>query len=298
MDEKRHDMSRRHPQPSRRSRRAALTIAGATALAAIAAPALAAGVSGDGKTTTSAVSTPSSAAKPTVLLVHGAWADSSSWSPVIDRLQGQGYPVQAIANPLRGLSSDAAYLKSRIKSIEGPVVLVGHSYGGSVISEAAAREPNVKALVYVAAFAPAAGESTGTLAAKDPGSHATPDVLNPVPFDLGNGTDGTDIYIKPDKYRDVFAASLPQKRANSLAAVQRPINAAALEETATDAAWKELPSWYLVTRQDHALPPATQRFMAKRAHAHTAEVSAPHAVMLTRPDAVTDLIRHAATATR
>ncbi|AEM85948.1 alpha/beta fold hydrolase [Streptomyces violaceusniger] len=292
-------MSRRHTQPARRSRRALLALAAATALAAAAVPTLAHGASGAGPAAVSAAGTSSHAAtKPTVVLVHGAWADSSSWSPVIDRLQAQGYPVQALANPLRGLASDAAYVKSRIESIDGPVVLVGHSYGGAVISEAAAQEHNVKALVYAAAFAPAKGETVGALAAKDPGSHATPDALNPIPFDAGNGASGVDVYIKPDKYRDVFAGSLSARKANSLAAVQRPINAAALEETVTDAAWQDIPSWYLMTRQDHALPPATQRFMAERAHAHIAEVNAPHAVMLTRPDTVTSLILHAATATR
>ncbi|MFE9825203.1 alpha/beta fold hydrolase [Streptomyces sp. NPDC005791] len=291
-------MSRRHTQPVRRTRRAVLAFAGAAALAAAAAPALASSPSDDGQTIAAAAAASHSAPKPTVLLVHGAWADSSSWSPVIDRLQAQGYPVQAIANPLRGLASDAAYVKSRIESIEGPVVLVGHSYGGAVIGEAATEEPNVKALVYVAAFAPDKGESLGALVAKNPGSHATPDALNPVPFDMGNGVSGVDLSIKPDKYRDVFAAPLSARKAHSLAAVQRPISAAALEETATNAAWRGIPSWYLVTRQDHALPPTTQRFMAQRAHAHTTEVNAPHAVMLTRPDTVSGLIRQAATATR
>ncbi|MFF7553728.1 alpha/beta fold hydrolase [Streptomyces olivaceus] len=291
-------MSRRHTQPVRRTRRAVVAVAGAAALAAAAVPALASSPSDDGRTVAAAAAVSHSAPKPTVLLVHGAWADSSSWSPVIDRLQAQGYPVQAIANPLRGLASDAAYLKSRIESIEGPVVLVGHSYGGAVIGEAATEEPHVKALVYVAAFAPDEGESLGALVAKNPGSHATPDALNPAPFDMGNGVSGVDLSIKPDKYRDVFAAPLSARKANSLAAVQRPISAAALEENATNAAWRGVPSWYLVTRQDHALPPATQRFMAERAHAHTTEVNAPHAVMLTRPDTVTGLIRQAATATR
>ncbi|MFJ8405701.1 alpha/beta fold hydrolase [Streptomyces microflavus] len=291
-------MSRRHTHPARRTRRAVLAVAGAAALAAVAAPALASSPSDDGKTVAAAAAASHSAPKPTVLLVHGAWADSSSWSPVIDRLQAQGYPVQAIANPLRGLASDAAYVKSRVESVGGPVVLVGHSYGGAVIGEAATGEPNVKALVYVAAFAPDKGESLGTLVTKNPGSHATPDALNPVPFDMGNGVSGVDLFIKPDKYRDVFAAPLAARKANSLAAAQRPISAAALEETATNAAWRGIPSWYLVTRQDHALPPATQRFMAERAHAHTIEVNAPHAVMLTRPDTVTGLIRQAATATR
>ncbi|MFH8467678.1 alpha/beta fold hydrolase [Streptomyces sp. NPDC017991] len=291
-------MSRRDIQPVRRTRRAVLTVVGAAALAAAAVPAVAGSASGDGRTAAAVTTASHSFPKPTVLLVHGAWADSSSWSPVIEQLQAQGYPVQALANPLRGLSSDAAYVKSRIESIGGPVILVGHSYGGAVISEAAVQEPNVKALVYVAAFAPDKGETIGALAAKNPGSHATPDALNPVPFETGNGASGVDLYIKPDKYRDVFAASLSARKANSLAAVQRPVSAVALEETATAAAWRDIPSWYLVTRQDHALPPATQRFMAQRAHAHTSEVNAPHAVMLTRPDTVTGLIRHAATATR
>lgn len=156
-------------------------VAGAAALVAAAVPAVASSsASGDGKTAAAVTTASHSSPMSTVLLVHGAWADSSSWRPVIDQLQAQGYPVQALANPLRGLTSDAAYVKSRIESVEGPVVLVGHSYGGSVISEAAAQEPNVKALVYVAAFAPDKGETIGALAAKDPGSHATPDALTSI----------------------------------------------------------------------------------------------------------------------
>ncbi|MFD8965726.1 alpha/beta fold hydrolase [Streptomyces sp. NPDC059568] len=283
---------------SHASRRTVLALATGAALAGIAVPALAAGTTDKHSATTG--HTRHTTAKPTVVLVHGAWADSSSWGDVVNRLQAQGYPVLALANPLRGLAQDSAYLESRLNGITGPVVLVGHSYGGAVITEAAAHVPNVKALVYVAGFAPAKNESIGALTAKYPGSHATPDALNVVPYDTGDtgGTKGVDIYIKPDKFRDVFAAALPQRQTNTLAAVQRPIDAGAFDETATAAAWETIPSWYLVTRDDHAIPPATQRFMAERAHAHTTEVTAPHAVMLTRPDAVTNIIRSAATATR
>ncbi|MFF3752490.1 alpha/beta fold hydrolase [Streptomyces sp. NPDC002018] len=277
---------------SRASRRTVLALAAGAVLAGLAVPALAAG-STDQHPAAAARTT----ARPTVVLVHGAWADSSSWGDVVNRLEAQGYPVLALANPLRGLAQDSAYLESRLRGITGPVVLVGHSYGGAVITEAAAHVPNVKALVYVAGFAPAKNESTGALVAKYPGSHATPDALNTVPYDTG-GTRGVDVYIKPDKFRDVFAAGLPRRQTSTLAAVQRPIAAGALEETATAAAWETIPSWYLVTRDDHAVPPATQRFMAGRAHAHTTEVTAPHAVMLTRPDAVVGIIRSAATATR
>ncbi|MET8954253.1 alpha/beta fold hydrolase [Streptomyces sp. NPDC004393] len=241
-------------------------------------------------------------AKPTVVLVHGAWADSAGWSGVVKQLQADGYTVTAPATPLRGLKSDAAYLADYLKTIHGPIILVGHSYGGAVITDAATGNPDVKALVYVAAFAPDKGESAVAISAKFPGSHLSddpaapvPTALNAVPFTQPDGTTGVDLYLKPDKYRDVFVSNrLSKARAAELAATQRPITAQALGEPSGTPAWKTIPSWYLVARADHAIPPAAERFMASRAHAHTIEVNAPHAVQLTDPGAVTHLVEQAA----
>jgi pimeloyl-ACP methyl ester carboxylesterase len=230
--------------------------------------------------------------KPTIVLVHGAFADASSWSGVVARLQHAGYPAVAPANPLRGLASDATYLDSVLHSIPGPVVLVGHSYGGAVITQAAAAAPNVKALVYVAAFAPAVGESAFGLIGMNPGS-ALPTAVSPVPYAGPGGDDGVDVYINSTRFAQVFAADLPATTAAVLAASQRPVTLSALQEPATSAAWKTIPAWYLVASADHAIPPATERFMAQRAGAHTVEVNASHAVLLSRPDAVTGLIESA-----
>ncbi|WP_225847748.1 alpha/beta fold hydrolase [Streptomyces sp. HPF1205] len=234
--------------------------------------------------------------KPTVVLVHGAFADSSSWNGVIERLRHDGYPVVAPANPLRGLTYDADYLKSFLKTIDGPVVLAGHSYGGAVISEAASDDPNVKALVYIAAFAPEKGETALGLSNKFPGS-TLGSVLNAVPFPLPTGGTGTDLYIKTDAFHHQFAADVPERVSDLMAATQRPIAAAALEEEATEAAWKTIPSWNLVTTQDLNIPAAAQRFMARRAHSHTTEIKASHAVSVSRPGAVTRLIEQAARST-
>ncbi|MCX5355754.1 alpha/beta fold hydrolase [Streptomyces mirabilis] len=250
---------------------------------------------------TLAVTTPAGAAqaehhptskKPTIVLVHGAFADSSSWNGVIERLQHDGYPVVAPANPLRGLASDADYLGSFLKSVHGPVVLVGHSYGGAVITQAAAGDPEVKALVYIAAFAPQVGESALELSNKFPGSTLGA-TLNSVSFPLSGGGTGTDLYIKADKFHDQFAADVPTSVTDLMAATQRPVAASALDEKATEAAWKTIPSWDLITTQDKNIPPASQRFMAQRAHAHTVEVKASHAVAVSRPAAVTRLIEQA-----
>ncbi|MEU2423486.1 alpha/beta hydrolase [Streptomyces sp. NPDC007851] len=235
-------------------------------------------------------------AKPTIVLVHGAFADGSSWNGVITRLKQAGYPVIAPANPLRGLASDAEYIHSVLKSVHGPVVLVGHSYGGAVISEAAAGDAQVKALVYVAAFAPAEGESSLELSNKFPGS-TLGSALKNVPFPLPGGGTGTDQYIKADKFHDQFAADVPRSVTDLMAATQRPVAASALQEKATKAAWKTIPSWTLITTEDRNIPPASQWFMARRAHAHTVEVKASHAVAVSQPGAVTRLIEQASRTT-
>ena len=234
--------------------------------------------------------------KPTVVLVHGAFADSSSWNGVVKDLLRDGYPVVAAANPLRGLHSDAEYVRSVLDSVPGPIVLAGHSYGGSVMSEAADGDQDVKALVYIASFAPDKGESTSALAAKFPGGQLG-EALNQVPVNVPGAGAGTDLYIKQDQFQRVFAADVPRRETALMAATQRPITSAALDETATRTAWKSIRSWFLVTRQDLAIPAESMRFMAKRAKSRTVEINASHAVTVSEPEAVADLIDEAARAT-
>ncbi|MFE3703972.1 alpha/beta fold hydrolase [Streptomyces scopuliridis] len=228
-------------------------------------------------------------AKPTVVLVHGAFADASGWDGVVERLQRDGYPVIAPANPLRGLASDSAYIADVLKSVKGPVILAGHSYGGAVISEAAAGNRDVKALVYISAFMPDKGEALGALGAKFPGSRLDP-ALRQVPFRNGDGTTGTDLYIKPDKFHQVFAADLAESTAAQMSATQRPISAAAFTETADAAAWRTIPSWSLVATKDRAIAPDLERFEAKRAGSHTIEVNSSHVAMISHPGTVAGLI--------
>jgi pimeloyl-ACP methyl ester carboxylesterase len=235
--------------------------------------------------------------KPTIVLEHGAFADGSSWDDVITKLRRDGYPVVAAANPLRGPTSDAAVLRGLIAHIKGPVVLVGHSYGGSVTSAAGAGNRQVKALVYVAAFLPAPGESALQLTNQYPGSTLS-GTLDPVPFTDADGITGTDLYIQQDKFPHQFAADVPARKAALMAATQRPFAQAALEEKATVAAWRETPSWDIVTTEDLNIPVAVQRFMAKRANAHTTEVAASHSVAVSHPGLVAGVIEEAARTTR
>ena len=233
-------------------------------------------------------------AKPTVVLVHGGWADSSGWYDEIAALQKKGYPVVAPANPLRGLTSDADYIRSVLQTIDGPIVLVGHSYGGAVISNATRGVPNVEALVYIAAFAPDAGESLAQLVTMNPGTQITPDALIERPYPLPDGSQGIDLYIKAEVFREAFAGDLPRKTTNLMQATQRPFSVAAFTEASGEPAWKTVPSWYLVATSDHAIPPATQRFMAERAGSMTASVRASHVPMMSQPQATTRLILQAA----
>ena len=228
--------------------------------------------------------------KPTVVLVHGAFADASSWTGVVQRLQGRGYTVIAPPNPLRGLDTDAAAVANVLKTVEGPIVLVGHSYGGMVISEAAQGNAAVKALVYIAAFVPDTGESAGAILGRFPTPKFHPDVLVPVPHE-----GGADIYLKRDLFHDLFASDVPVGTASVMAASQRPIDGAAIGATFTGTpAWKSVPSWALIARADNMIAPAAERFMAERAHAHVVELDASHAVTVSQPDAVTQLIVDAA----
>lgn len=230
--------------------------------------------------------------KPTVILVHGAFADSSSWNGVVKILEKDGYPVIAAANPLRGVSSDAQAVASIVKNVKTPVVLVGHSYGGSVISEAAYGNQNVKGLVYVAAFTPEAGETAAELSGRFPGGTLASALSAPV--ELADG--GKDLYIQQDKFHDQFAADVPEAEARLMAAGQRPITVAALNEAATDPAWKTIPSWFVYGDKDKNIPPQAMAFMAERAHSKQTVVvkGASHVVMVSNPKVVANLIEKAA----
>ncbi|MFF0296081.1 alpha/beta fold hydrolase [Kitasatospora sp. NPDC004615] len=239
-----------------------------------------------------------SQAKPTVVLVHGAFADASSWSGVVKRLKNDGYPVIAAANPLRGVTSDAAYIRSVLDSVHGPIVLVGHSYGGSVITQAAAGDPDVKALVYIAAFIPNVGESASDLAAKYPGS-TLGDAVSPTSIPMPDGSTGTELTIKQELFHQQFAADVPAPTAAIMAASQRPVTTLALDEKASKAAWKDIPSYAMTVGQDHNIPPKAEKWMAERAHAYTVTIDkASHAVAVSHPAEVTDLIVRAARDTR
>ncbi|MFD0391903.1 alpha/beta fold hydrolase [Streptomyces nogalater] len=275
-------------------RKRVVTGAASTLTAGLALGAFALGGTADGATDAGAAAR-GTRVKPTVVLEHGAFADGSSWNGVIAGLRADGYPVVAAANPLRGPASDAAALRTVLGHIKGPKVLVGHSYGGNVISEAAVGDPDVKALVYVAAFLPAPGDRAGAHR-QVPGLHAP---RRPGPGHLSAGR-------RHHSDRPVHPAGQvppPVRRRRTpgqaalMAAEQRPIAQAALEEKATAAAWKTKPSWDIVTTEDLNIPVAAQRFMAKRARAHTTEVAASHSVAVSHPHLVTDVIERAARAT-
>jgi pimeloyl-ACP methyl ester carboxylesterase len=227
------------------------------------------------------------------VLVHGAFADSSGWNEVTKRLQKQGYTVLAASNPLRGLAADTEYLKSILATIEGPIVLVGHSYGGAVITNAATGNPNVQSLVYVAAYALDAGERLID-ANELGGGHselANHLVIRPYPGAPEGDADG---YIDPAFFRALFAGDLPKREAAVMAASQRPAALQALFTPSGEAAWKTVPSWYVVASQDHTIPPEAERVMAERAGSTTIEIDSSHVVMMSHPDEVTDVILDAA----
>jgi pimeloyl-ACP methyl ester carboxylesterase len=232
--------------------------------------------------------------KPTIVLVHGAFAESSSWNGVIGELRADGYPVIAAAVPLRTLKGDAAYVASLVASLPGPVVLVGHSYGGEVISVAAARRSNVKALVFVAGLAPEVGESAQSLGAQFPTGTLGPALAPPVPLSGG----GADLYILQARYWKQFAGDVPESEAIRMAATQRPISDTALGEPAEAQSWRTLPSWFVWGERDLNIPAKLHAFMARRAGAREAiEVSgASHVVMISHPDIVAKLIERAASA--
>ncbi|WP_405848764.1 alpha/beta fold hydrolase [Streptomyces sp. NBC_01518] len=283
------------PSGRRSLRHAAVVALSALALAAVPVAAHAVN-SGPAATTTgihAAGATARSGPKPTVVLVHGAFADSSGWYGVMDKLRKDGYPVRALNTPLRGLNSDAAYIRGFLDTIKGPIILVGHSYGGAVITNSAAGDPDVKALVYVAALVPDAGETLGDVTAH-PVAHPIPALpLQAVPITGADGTQEVELTLDPAKFRAFFAADVSPGKAADMADAQNPVNAAAFNQPSAAAAWRTIPSWYLVAKQDHMLSPDLERWMAKRAGAHTVEINSSHAVMVSHPRAVKNLIEQA-----
>ncbi|HET7017968.1 MAG TPA: alpha/beta hydrolase [Streptosporangiaceae bacterium] len=242
--------------------------------------------------------------KPVIVLEHGAWADSSSWTGVIRVLQRAGFTVYAPANPLRGLAADSAYLHDFLTenaALAGkPVVLVGHSYGGAVITDAAVGDPEVKALVYVDAFIPASGESIGALLMRPEGANSCiggdpKTVFNPVPFP-GAPQGDADLYLQARKFPGCFASGLSAREAAVLATTQRPLAANAATDTSGTPAWATVGSWAVVGTTDKVIPPALELFMAHRAHAHVVRVDAGHLSLIARPRAVARVILAAARA--
>jgi pimeloyl-ACP methyl ester carboxylesterase len=239
----------------------------------------------------------STATKPTIVLVHGAWADGSSWAAVTKNLQSKGFTVDVEANPLRGVNSDASYLRDYLATVPGPIVLVGHSYGGMVITNAATGNPNVKALVYIDAYIPQQGDTVGQLTSAQPGSALDPaTTIDVVPLHNAAGTVvDADLYIKQALFPSIFAAGVPAQKAAVLAAGQRPLTHSALDEASPNTpAWMTIPSWDLIGTADRVIPPAEQQIMAARAGSHVVKVDAPHLSMVSDPDAVTELVTVAA----
>ena len=232
----------------------------------------------------SAPATAAGSAKPTIVLVHGAFADALGWQRLIPILQRDGYEVIAVENPLASLAGDVETTKRFIDAQKGPVVLVGHSYGGAVITGAAAGSTNVKALVYLAAFAPEGGEPVGAFGEK-------------YPVDLGSALRPDSagfLYIDPARFRELFCADLPVADARVAAATQKPVHNSVFTASVPTAAWKTIPSWYLVSQDDHAINPDLERFYAKRMKATTSEVKSSHVAFISHPDVVAKLIEQAA----
>ena len=233
---------------------------------------------------------------PTIMLVHGAFADASSWNGVIERLQQQGYTIVAPPNPLRGVAADSAYIASALSQIDGPILLVGHSYGGAVISNAATDAPNVVGLVFVAAFAPDEGERLGEVS-----NDSKDSVLNSALVQRhypigGDGGTAVEFAIDPARIREAFAADLSEETAALLAATQRPIAEAAFSDASGPAAWRRLPSWAVVATGDKAAGADLVRSMAQRAGADIVEAEGSHVIMVSQPQLVTDVIVRAARA--
>lgn len=229
--------------------------------------------------------------RPTVVLVHGAWAGTSSWDGELQKLQAAGYTVRVIGNPLLGLRTDAATVRDFLKTISGPIVLIGHSYGGSVITNAAAGLPNVKALVYVDAAAPAVGETTGQLSGSTSALNGSPSALfDMVPYP-GAPSGATDLYLKKYIFVHDFANDLPRQTALRLWASQRAASTLAFSKPTRVAAWKTIPSWYFISTGDKIITPASELSMAQRAHSKiTIFQGGSHVTLISHPAAVTRVI--------
>jgi pimeloyl-ACP methyl ester carboxylesterase len=229
----------------------------------------------------------------TIVLVHGAWADATGFDPEIRALRERGFTAIGFANPLRDLAADATYLAEFLRTLTGPIVLVGHSYGGNVISMAAAGNDQVKALVYLNGWMCDEGESQQQLLERFEGSLVGPSI-RPVPYTGPDGSEGADLYLDLGAFREAFAADVDPETAAVMAAAQRPYAAAALAGTPSGPpAWKTLPCWYLLGTEDKAIPPALQQFMAERANATIVEVPASHVSFVSQPEAATQLILRA-----
>jgi pimeloyl-ACP methyl ester carboxylesterase len=236
-------------------------------------------------TVTAGAQQTSAGSKPTIVLVHGAFADGSSWQHVIPLLVRDGYTVVSASNPMASIDGDVAITKRLIDAQKGPVVVVAHSYGGAVMTGAAAGNPNVKALVFLAAFAPDSGESIGGVSSRFP---ATP-LSAAVAPDAGGF-----LWVDRLKFHDVFCKDVPDGETLIMSIIQRPLAAAVFGQTQLVAAWKTIPSWYVVSRNDRAIDPGQERFYASRMHAHTTEINSSHVVMISHPTEVTSIIEEAA----
>ena len=233
---------------------------------------------------------PQDQSQPTVVLLHGAWADGSSWNEVIKRLQAEGVQVTAPANPLRGISIDSAYINSLLGQVPGPVLAVAHSYGGAVITNAATNANNVVGLVYVAAFVPDEGETLADIAGNSKDSVVTP-ALRPLQYPTGEGAEtAVEFRIDPAEFHEVFAADLPAEQTSLMAATQRPLSALPFEEPTGVPAWKKLPSWAVVASGDKVIGTDAVRSMAERAGATITDVEGSHVIMMSQPEIVTDVI--------
>jgi pimeloyl-ACP methyl ester carboxylesterase len=232
---------------------------------------------------------------PAVVLVHGAFADGSSWSGVIERLEARGVRAVAVANPLRGIAADSAYVASVLAQTPGPIILVGHSYGGAIISNAATDAPNVVGLVFVAAFAPDEGETLGAASAESKDSVLN-SVLVPRTYPTADGGTATEFFIDPAKAREAFASDVSEEQALVIGAVQRPVAELGFSDPNGPPAWKTLPSWAVVATGDKAAGTDVVRSMAERAGAKITEVEGSHVIMVSRPDVVTDVILEAVAA--
>lgn len=252
-----------------------------------------------GAAVTAGPATAATTPKPTVVLVHGSYADASSWSKVVGDLQQRGFPVVAAANPLLGVGIDSQYLKDLLAQIKGPIVLVGHSYGGFVMTNAATGNPNVKALVYIAAFAPAQGETAQQLISHAPGSLLSPSAIDVRTYRTPDGQVVPEGTIKPGVFRRIFAADVPASLTKIVAASQRPTALSTLTDPSGPPAWATIPSWFLVAGADKAIGAANERFMAHRIHATTVEAKgASHVVMISQPEKAVKLIVDAAAGRR